>query len=240
MHPGKPGQGDPIKEKKEEMHIMSTIEMERSTAERAMNQKIHSIDQMLQEQHTPAFNTIKQRRSVGQLTDQEPTRAQIERLLEAATYAPSHHVTEPWHFFVITGAAREELGALMAASIRPTLKDLPSEKLQLRLWKERNKPLRAPVIITVAIKEIQDIEGMLVENIEAAAAATQNMLIAAEEMGLATLWRTGDSAYDPLVKRWFGLGGDDHIVGFIYVGYPKVLRQMRTPTHFSEKTTWMS
>jgi nitroreductase len=205
-----------------------------------MNQKIHSIDQMLQEQHAPIFNTIKQRRSVGQLTDQEPSRAQIERMLEAATYAPSHHVTEPWHFFVIMGAAREELGALMAASIRPTLKNLAPEKLQLRLWKERNKPLRTPVIITVAIKEIQDIEGMLVENIEAAAAATQNMLLAAEEMGLATLWRTGESAYDPLVKRWFGLDNDDHIVGFIYVGYPKVMRQMRTPTPFAEKTTWLS
>jgi nitroreductase len=219
---------------------MSTVEVERKIAERAMHQKNHATDQMLLEQHTPVFNTIKQRRSVGQLTDQEPSRAQIERMLEAATYAPSHHVTEPWHFFVITGAAREELGALMAASIQPSLKDHPPEKMQLRLWKERNKPLRAPVIITVALKEIQNIEGMLIENIEAAAAATQNMLIAAEEMGLATLWRTGESAYDPLIKRWFGLTSDDHIVGFIYVGYPKVVRQMRTPTHFSEKTTWLA
>ena len=222
------------------MHLMSTVEIERSTQELNINKQLHTVDQMLHEQHSSAFNAIKQRRSVGQLTDQEPSRAQIEHMLEAATYAPSHHVTEPWHFFVITGAAREELGALMPASLRPTLKDCSPEKLQLRLWKERNKPLRAPVIITVAIKEIQDIDGMLVENVEAAAAATQNMLIVAEEMGLATLWRTGESAYDPLVKRWFGLGSDDHIVGFIYVGYPKVVRPMRTPTHFSEKTTWMS
>ncbi len=219
---------------------MGTVEIERSTQELYFQQQLHTVDQMLHEQHTSVFNTIKQRRSVGQLTEQEPSRAQIERMLEAATYAPSHHVTEPWHFFVITGAAREELGALMAASLRPTLKDCTPEKLQLRLWKERNKPLRAPIIITVAIKGIQDIAGMLVENIEAAAAATQNMLIAAEEMGLATLWRTGESAYDPLVKRWFGLEADDHIVGFIYVGYPKVMRPMRTPTHFSEKTTWLA
>lgn len=219
---------------------MGTIEIERSTQELEFNQQLQTVDQMLHAQHTSVFNTIKQRRSVGQLTDQEPSRAQIERMLEAATYAPSHHVTEPWHFFVITGAAREELGALMAASLRPTLKDCTPEKLQFRLWKERNKPLRAPIIITVAIKELQDIDGMLVENIEAAAAATQNMLIAAEEMGLATLWRTGESAYDPLVKRWLGLRSDDHIVGFIYVGYPKVIRPMRIPTHFSEKTTWLA
>jgi nitroreductase len=222
------------------MQLMGAIEIERDTQELTINQQLHTVDQMLHEQHTAVFNTIKQRRSVGQLTDQEPSRAQIERMLEAATYAPSHHVTEPWHFFVITGAAREELGALMAASLLLTLKDCTPENLQLRLWKERKKPLRAPIIITVAIKAIQDIDGMLVENIEAAAAATQNMLLAAEEMGLATLWRTGESAYDPLVKRWFGLESDDHIIGFIYVGYPKVLRPMRTPTHFSEKTTWLA
>jgi hypothetical protein len=59
-------------------------------------------------------------------------------------------------------------------------------------------------------------------------------------MGLATIWRTGDPATDPLVKEWFGLAPNDHIVAFVYVGYPKVARAMRVPTHFSAKTTWLS
>src|SRR4051794_13169267 len=59
------------------------------------------IDACLQTASAPVFETIKQRRSVGQVTQEEPTRGQIERLLEAATYAPNHHVTEPWHFFVL-------------------------------------------------------------------------------------------------------------------------------------------
>jgi len=45
----------------------------------------------------------------------------------------------------------------------------------------------------------------LIEDIEAASAAVQNMLLAAEELGLGTVWRTGDTAYDPQVKRWLGL-----------------------------------
>jgi nitroreductase len=184
------------------------------------------------------FEAIRQRRSVGQVTQQEPTRAQIERLLEAATYAPSHHVTEPWEFFVITGAIREELGRIMAASLRLRMPDHTSEKAQMQLMRERNKPLRAPVIITVAMK-MHNMQGLLIENIEAAGAAVQNMLLAAQEMGLATLWRTGDTAYDPFVKSWLGMGAEDHIVGFIYVGYPKVARQMRAPTHYSVKTTWL-
>src|SRR5713226_1924298 len=83
-----------------------------------ISQKEQTLERVKQKERAPeiiqpkdlVLETIKQRRSVGQVTAEEPTREQIERILEAATYAPSHHVTEPWHFFVITGAAREGLG----------------------------------------------------------------------------------------------------------------------------------
>src|SRR5436190_22666148 len=74
------------------------------------------------------FEVIKHRRSIGQVTQEEPTREQIERLLEAATYAPSHYVTEPWHFFVLTGAAREEFGAVMAAALRSHMQGAIDDK----------------------------------------------------------------------------------------------------------------
>ena len=68
-------------------------------------------------QNVSVHDVIKQRSSIGQMTDEQPSREQIEQLLEAATYVPNHHVTEPWHFFVLTGAARAELGNVMAESL---------------------------------------------------------------------------------------------------------------------------
>jgi nitroreductase len=191
-------------------------------------------------QCAPIFDIIKQRRSVSQFTQDQPEHSQIERLLEAATYAPNHYVAEPWHFFVLTGEARERLGEMMATSLRTRLNEVDSEAAQLRLWRERQKPLRAPVIITVVTKGELRKEEPVIEDVEAAAAAVQNMLLAAEELGLGAMWRTGDSAYDPLIKNWFGLQEEDHIVGFIYVGLPVYARQRRVPTHFSAKTTWLS
>lgn len=203
-----------------------------------------TFDQLVQEQLTEAitgnlsaYKVIRQRRSIGQLTQQEPTRAQIERMLEAATYAPSHHVTEPWYFIVLTGPAREEFGNIMATALSLRMEDRFSEKARMQLARERTKPLRAPVIITVAM-QVHDLKGLLTENIAAAGAAVQNMLLAAEEMRLATIWRTGEAAYDPLVKRWFGLSSEDLIMGFVYVGHPKVSRPERVPTHFSTRTIW--
>lgn len=182
---------------------------------------------------------IKQRRSIGQMTEEQPSREQIEQLLEAATYAPNHHISEPWHFFVLTGAAREELGKVMAASLQERMEEPASKKSQFQLLKERNKPLRAPVVITVAVKAVADQEEFL-ERIEATSAAVQNMLLAAQEMGLASIWRSGSAAYDPRVKSWFGLSTEDHIVAFLYVGFAKCPRQERIPTHFANKTTWLS
>jgi nitroreductase len=189
---------------------------------------------------TQIFDSIKQRRSVSQMTQEEPTRAHIERLLEAATYAPNHHTTEPWQFFVLTGAARESLGQIMAEALEAHMEDATSEKAQAKLAKERNKPLQAPVIIAVTVAGEQQQEGLLIENIEASAAAVQNMLLTAEEMGLATLWRTGNASYEPQVKQWLGLASDDHITAFVYVGFPRFPRKTRVPSHFSTKTTWLS
>jgi nitroreductase len=206
----------------------------------------HTFGQIAQEPLTESITgnlsvsqAIRRRRSVGQVTQQEPTRAQIERILEAATYAPSHQVTEPWHFIVLTGPTREEFGNLLATVLSFRLEDRFSEKARIQLARERMKALRAPVIITVAMK-VQGLKGILTENIAAAGAAVQNMLLTAEEMRLATIWRTGDAAYDPLVKRWFGLSSEDLIMGFVYVGYPKVSRPERVPTHFSTRTIWPS
>src|SRR5215469_3688287 len=104
------------------------------------------MDPVESTQHLRVFEIIKQRRSTTQFTQDQPTRAQIERLLEAATYAPNHYVAEPWHFFVLTGAARERLGEVMATSLQARLDAQDSEAVQVRLWRERQKPLRAPVL----------------------------------------------------------------------------------------------
>jgi len=184
------------------------------------------------------FDVIKRRRSIGKMTDERPTREQIELILEAATHAPNHHHVQPWKFIVMAGNTREELGTVMAVSLANRLEETTSERAQAILNKERNKPLRSPVVIVVVAEAPKQPKVMEIENIEATAAAVQNMLLTAEEMGLACMWRTGDAAYDPHVKQWLGLESDDHIVAFLYVGYPAIPRLERIPISFKVKTTW--
>ena len=184
------------------------------------------------------FDLIKRRRSIGKMTAERPTREQIEVLLEAATHAPNHHNAQPWKFIVLAGSAREELGTVMAMSLANRLEETRSDNAQARLNKERNKPLRSPIVIVVVSEAPRQPNITELDNIEAASAAVQNMLLTAEEMGLACMWRTGDAAIDPHVKEWFDLDPGDQIVAFLYVGYSAIPRIERIPIPFKQKTTW--
>jgi nitroreductase len=184
------------------------------------------------------FDVIKRRRSMGKMTGERPAREQIELLLEAATHAPNHHNTQPWKFIVLAGSAREELGTVMAMSLANRLEETSSENAQTRLNKERNKPLRSPIVIVVVSESPKQPNVTELENIEAVSAAVQNMLLTAEEMGLACMWRTGDAAIDLHVKQWLDLDPGDQIVAFLYVGYAAIPRIERVPISFKQKTTW--
>lgn len=185
------------------------------------------------------FDIIKRRRSIGKMTEQRPTRTQIEHLLEAATHAPNHHKVEPWRFFVLAGKARNELGAIMAESLAARMEDTSSSKAQTILAKERNKPLRSPVLIVAVAECPKQPNVIAIENVEATAAAVQNMLLVAEEMGLACMWRTGDAAYDPRVKQWLGLLPEDDIVAIVYVGFSAIPNLERHPESIEKKTAWL-
>ena len=63
------------------------------------------------------MTAITSRRSTGAMLPDMPPRVAIEAMLEAATYAPNHHRTEPWSFHVLTGDARTWLGEIAATSM---------------------------------------------------------------------------------------------------------------------------
>lgn len=181
---------------------------------------------------------IKARRSVGTVRSEQPPRQAIEALLEAAVWAPNHRLTEPWRFFVIAGEARRAFGEAMAAGKVAAGGD-GAETATAGMVA---KALRAPVIIAVAVEPRLGPKIVELEEVTAGAAAVQNMLLAAHALGLAAIWRTGAAAYDPHVKRFFGLDEDAYLLGFVYVGYPAELSvepAVRTRRPAAELTEWL-
>lgn len=181
------------------------------------------------------YEAIYMRQSIGKVRPDPLPRALIEKLLDAGAQAPNHYKVRPWRFVVLTGAAREQLGAVMAESFRARFPQVSEEALE----KERAKPLRAPVIIAVGVEKPNEPKVDEIENLCAAAAACQNILLAAQAEGLGAIWRTGDAARDPKVKAFLGFAPDQHLIGLLYIGYPEQTPVTPQRPSFEDRTVWM-
>lgn len=183
------------------------------------------------------LDAIRTRRSIPKVTDERPSREQIETILDAATWAPCHFSTHPWRFVVIAGDERARFGAVMAKS---KLERMQREGRSIEGEAERlaAKALRAPVIIAVGVEVGTGPKVVEVEEVASGAAAIQNMLLAAHGLGLGAMWRTGDPAYDRDVAEYLGFSDRGRLLGFVYVGFPAVEKERAQPVSFADRTTW--
>src|SRR6185295_6424982 len=143
-----------------------------------------------------------------------PTKEHLAIALQAAVRAPDHGRLRPWRFMLIEGNQRRKFGDLLAESAKRRVPGLSDGDLQ----RERDKAMRAPMIILVACRVVPGTKVPAIEQILAAGAATQNILLALHAQGYAAAWKTGEAAYDSEVKKALGLAVDDHLIGFVYVG----------------------
>ena len=181
------------------------------------------------------LDAIHSRHSVGKVKPDAVSRDIIEKLLDAGAQAPNHYKVRPWRFVVLTGEVRNRLGDVMSASQRDRKPDLPPEAFD----KTRALPLRAPVLIAVGVDKPAEEKVLEIENIAAASAACQNILLAAHGLGLGAIWRTGEWARDARVKEFLGFAPDQHVIGFLYVGYPEFLTEAAPRPSFEDRTLWM-
>jgi nitroreductase len=181
------------------------------------------------------FEAINNRHSVDKVKTDSVPRDVIERLLDAGNRAPNHYKVRPWRFVVLTGNARNRLGDVFAASFADRNPGLLPENLN----KPRGLPLRAPVLIAVGVDKPVETKVLEVENLSAVSAACQNILLAAHALGLGAKWRTGEWARDAKVKEFLGFAADQHIAGFIYVGYPEVMGEPASYPSYEDRTVWM-
>jgi nitroreductase len=181
------------------------------------------------------FEAIRTRYSQGKVKPDPLPRQSIEKLLDAAVQAPNHYKVRPWRFVVLSGYGRNRLGDVMAASQQERHPEFSQEVFD----KTRLLPLRAPVVIAVGVDKPSEVKVLEIENICAVAAAIQNLLLAAHAMGLGAKWRTGEWARDAKVKEFLGFESDQHIVGFIYAGYPEFVAEPVSRPSFADRVVWV-
>jgi nitroreductase len=172
------------------------------------------------------------RRSIGRLTEPAPDDDELRRIFGAAVSAPDHLELRPWRFVVLRGEAKDAFGQVLVDSYLDRVKAVGGQPTDGQLKKERTKLGRAPLVVVVCAVNQHSDEIPWVEQLLAAGAAAENMLLACKALGYDSMWRTGPAAYDHHVRHALGLTDADAIVGFVYIGTPVEGREL--PPHEPE------
>lgn len=160
---------------------------------------------------------IRSRRTTKLFLKQEVSNKLIREAIEVARWAPNHHLTEPWHFYLLGPNKIAAAARLIGDIIRETKGD---EKLAE--FKEQSA-LVMPGWLLVTCRKSND-EFTEREDYAAVCCAVQNMTLYLAEAGVACKWTTGLITRDP---RFFDLLDIDEdkefVVGLFWYGYPKTL-----------------
>ena len=163
---------------------------------------------------TALLDLLTTRASAIKLTEPGPSPEQVSMILKAAVTAADHGRVRPWRFVIIEGDGRKRLGNLLADAQRDADPNL-SETL---LEQTRAKALRAPTIVALVCKMDKTSRVPVIEQQLAVAAAGAHLMLAAKALGFGSNWKTGSSAYHPIVRNGLGFGEDAAVIGFFYIG----------------------
>ncbi len=147
----------------------------------------------------PILDTIHGRRSVRRYLEKGVPEDLVDRVLEAARWAPSPHGRQPWRFAVLTREEiKERLAGAMGEEWRANLEmDGQSEEIvEKRLEGSRRRLLDAPVLVMICLyledldvyPDAQRQRGETTMAVQSLGSAAQNALLAAYDLGLDAGW----------------------------------------------------
>ena len=153
----------------------------------------------------------------------------IRQLLDAAIRAPSPHNRQPWRFAVVQGNARVRLAQAMGERLRADLArdGAPADAIEKDTSRSYQRITSAPALILACLSMADmdvypdsrrnDAERRMAG--QAVAAAIQNILLAATELGLGACWMCAPLFCPDVVTAALDLSADWEPQALIALGY---------------------
>ncbi len=142
----------------------------------------------------------------------------LHLLLENATWAPTHGMTEPWFFQIHEGSYRAALAEKLQSLYLATTP--PGEFRPDKFEKLGANPLLAPTVLTVWMRRQLAQKIPEIEEVEAVACALQNLHLSAAAAGLAAFWSSPPLLASAKANATFEMGENDRCLGLFYLGWP--------------------
>lgn len=156
---------------------------------------------------------LQERRTIHEFRPGElPPQETIIEAIDAARWAPNHHLTEPWHFYLLGPETIREIVALNTGIVESS----KGEKAAA-IKQERWSAIPGWLIVTCDRSE-DSVRSR--EDYAACCCAVQNMMLYLYNAGIGVKWTTGDVIRDP---RFYDLiwvdPAAEEVVGLFWYGY---------------------
>lgn len=163
----------------------------------------------------------------------------IESILENATWAPTHKLTQPWKFIVFHDKGINlffEKQAEIYKSITSTDK-IKNQKIK----KYEDKIHQVSHVIAVIAQHDSENRIPEIEEIVATSCALQNIYLSLEYHNIAGYLSTGNVCYSSQMADFLQLKEKDKILGFFQLGIPIEGKNNNNRKRISalEKTNWI-
>jgi nitroreductase len=186
------------------------------------------------------IDAIYQRRSIRKFTAKKVPAELIEKMLAAATKAPSATNRQPWRFVVLEGDKKNDVADILlrrVSGLERWKAPVPGAMATAKLMRQ------APVVILVfnaASRKNGAIKGpstvLDVMNIQSIGGAIQTMLLTAHELGLGTVWLGYVFLVAKKICRY--VGKNEQLIAAVAVGYPDESPPPRPRKDWQEVTDW--
>lgn len=194
------------------------------------------------------ISAIYDRRSIRKYMDKPIFKKDITDIIQSGIKAPSSKNRQPWKYIVVQGNAKEEMLEVFRQGIEREENDsalLPQSRQHIAAAKYTIDIMaEAPAIVFVvnsmgkSIMEELTTEERVYEicNIQSVSASIQNMLLAATEKGIGSLWICDIYFAYPELCKW--LDCDGQLIAAIAFGYPNEFPKERPRRNIDDVVEW--
>ncbi|MDO4322619.1 MAG: nitroreductase [Lachnospiraceae bacterium] len=196
------------------------------------------------------ISAIYDRRSIRKFTDKPISQKDMTDIIQSGIKAPSSKNRQPWKYIVVQGNAKEDVIKAFRQGIEREEKGsalLPQSKQHIAAAKHTIDIMaEAPALIFVVNSLGKSIMAELTTeervyeicNIQSISASIQNMLLAATEKGIGSLWICDIYFAYPELCKW--LDSDGQLIAAIAFGYPDEFPKERPRKRINDVVEWRS
>ncbi|KTR85485.1 nitroreductase family protein [Leucobacter chromiiresistens] len=154
----------------------------------------------------PAYRALRRRRSHSKVTEEAPSREELEAYVAAMASVSDHSRMRPWRIIELRGKDRKKLAKGIAKASGEDR------------GKHVAKMTRAPLVLVIVVSPGDTRKVPLWEQ-EAVASGVAHLLgLLLHESGWGSIWKSGTHTRSKAVRKALGVRKPEYLLGWLHVG----------------------